>query len=175
MKTIKTIKIAVLMLLCLYTFVSFCGCIFRNENPLSDKQRLVEQMKQDYKDDSIDLTASPFAQEAALSAVFSLNIKINNDNIYIGDDLYDKIECISSPDFIFNNVTNANKDVTDEECFEIIEKIKNVESCYILETDNLDAESKTIAVYKIDGVYYFLSFIPNTEYQVGRIFSMKTM
>ena len=173
MKNLKSIRIAVLMLLFTYSFVVFCGCIYHNENYSSDKQKLIEQMKQDCKDDSIDLIATPFGQEAVLSAVFSLSVKIVDEGIYVGDDLYDKIECISNPDIIFNNVISAHKDITNEECSKVIEKIKNAESCYVLETESLNAKSKIIAVYKIDEAYYFLSFIPNTEYQVGRIHYMK--
>lgn len=170
MKNLKSIKIAILMLLFVYIFVAFCGCIFSNKNDLSDKQQFFDQIKQDYNnDDSIDCTAAPFAQEKVLSAVFPLYINIVEDNIYVGDALYEKIECISNPDMIFNDFTSANKEITDEECFEIIEKIKNSESCYMLETESVETVSKKIAVYRIDDNYYFLSFLPNSENQVARI------
>ena len=163
----KTVAMA-LILLNVLTLLS--GCVPTRNDNMSDKQRFIKQMKQSFgNDDSIEITAAPFAQHASLSAVFSLDVEISEDNIYVGGNLYDKVEYVRNPEIAISDFDSANKDVTDEECLEIIEKIKNGKSCYILETESAQVESKKIAVYVIDDAYYFLSFMQNSEEQVGRI------
>ena len=162
----KTIA-AVLILLNVLTLLFGCN--------MSDKERFIKKIKRSFGGgDSIEITAEPFAQNA--NAVFSLDVEISEDNIYVEGNLYDKVEYVRNPEIAINGFYRVNKDITDEECFEIIERIKKGKSCYILETENKIVASKVsnkIAVYIIDGVYYFLSFIPNSEEQVGRIRYLK--
>ena len=166
--SIKKTVVTVLILFNVLTL--FSGCVPTQNDNMSDKQRFIKQMKQSFgNDNSIEITAAPFAQYAPLSAVFSLDVEIFEDNIYVGGDLYDKVEYVRNPEIAISDFDSANKDVTDEECLEIIEKIKNGKSCYILETESAKVESKKIAVYVIDDVYYFLSFMQNSEEQVARI------
>ena len=157
----KTIAMA-LILLNVLTLLFGCN--------MSDKERFIKKIKRSFGGgDSIEITAAPFAQDMAINAVFSLDVEISGDNIYVDGNLYDKVEYVRNPEITINHFSSANKDVTDEECLEIIERINKGKSCYMLETESTKVESKKIAVYVIDNVYYFLSFIPNSEEQVGRI------
>ena len=164
--TVKKTIALVLILLNVLTLLFGCN--------MSDKERFIKKIKRSFGGgDSIEITAEPFAQHAVLSAVFSWDVEISGDNIYVSGNLYDKVEYVRNPEIDINDFSSANKDVTDEECLEIIEKIKNGKNYYILETESTKVVSNKMVVYINDNVYYFLSFMPNSEERVARIHYVK--
>ena len=44
-----------------------------------------------------------------------------------------------------------------------MQKIQNSETCYMLETESTTAKAKKIAVYIVDGKYYFVNFSSSNE------------
>ena len=148
---------------------SFVGCEKPQDQKLSDKQKLIAQLKQDSNVDSgtIEFTADPFIQHGALSWMYSIDVKVIDGNIYLNDILYDKVEIINQPYITYSEGLLSDAYMADDEKIsEALGKIQNSESCYILETEKNDATSKKMLVYNIDGIYYFLSFF---EDEVMRI------
>ena len=170
----KLTKTIIMMLLFTCLMAALAGCKNSEDSNLSHKEKFIDQLKQDANFDSatIEFTAAPFAQQVSLSWVYSIDFKIENGNIYLNDILYDTVEIIKNPEISYNTNHLCGADtVADEEISEALEKIKNSESCYLLKTQNSDAASREIAVYKIDDVYYFLSFVE--DYELLRIHCSK--
>ena len=173
MKSGRKPVISILLLLCI--LFSIVGCKQLQKYLLSDKEMLVSQWKKDMKNDNgdIEFTAVTFAHDATLSWMYSLDVKVCDGDIYLNDILYDSVEHISEPKivysqgFVWDMETNNGNNATAE----ALEKIKNSDSCYMLKTENSSKFGDQIAIYDIDGVYYFLSFFENGE--VARIHSAK--
>ena len=142
-----------------YFSSTFYGCLAQREN-ISDKQKLIEQIKQscDNYDQTVNISANPLAQNASLSAVYPLNIQIHDDNIYVFNIMYNNVKYVSNPNLVLDEMLiSCNQEITNEECFEILEKIRSTQNCYILESDDSGENSQKIAVFLIDDTYYFLS------------------
>jgi hypothetical protein len=162
-----------------------CGCGFKanedtlvefSETNLSDKQKLVEQFKQDFGDNSgtILFTADTFAQDATLSWMYSIDVRITDDKLYLNDDLFDNVTMIDGSQIKCNEelLLNADTKITYEEYSQIIRSITTCESIYILESEKDDG--KKIAICIIDDSYYFLSFHPDANIGVIRIHYFRT-
>ena len=168
MRYIKFIKVVSFILLFSCISISFVGCNRKNDN-LTDKEKFINQIKQDFNCTSdcgaIEFTVAPFAQLVDLSAMFSIDFKLVENCIYINDVLYDSINVISSPKISYNDtlLTNASASTTKDEVATVMQKMLNSEACYILETESSTAKAKKIAVYIIDGEYYFVSFSDSNE------------
>lgn len=140
-----------------------------DNDDLTDKSKFIGKINADFNisenSETTEFTAEPFAQMADLSAVFSVDFKISENSIYIGDTLYESVKVISSPEISYNNalLASANKSVTNDEVFATVQKMQSCEACYMLETESTTAKAKKIAVYVIDGDYYFVSFSNSNE------------
>lgn len=169
MRYVKFIKVVsfILLLSCISSL--FVGCNTEKNNDLTDKEKLIVQIKQDFNnavnDEIIEFTANPYAQLVSLSAMFSLDFKILENCIYINDVLYDSVKVINSPEISYNAtlLENANELVTKDEVTTVMQKIQNSETCYMLETESTTAKAKKIAVYIVDGKYYFVNFSSSNE------------
>lgn len=104
-------------------------------------------------------TAKTFVQEPFMSAWFSLEVEIDNDKIYLGKTLYECVGIIENPTITYSQylLEDLGDDENAEEKLEILEKIKNSKTCYLLKTDN--EELISYSLYYIDGTYYFLNSI----------------
>jgi hypothetical protein len=164
-----------------------CGCGFKanedtlvefSETNLSDKQKLVEQFKQDFGDNSgtILFTADTFAQDMTLSWMYSIDVRITDNNIYLNDDLYDDVTIIDGSQISCDEklIKGASAETSDDECSRIIQSIISCESIYVLESEKDDGNTKKIAIYIIDDSYYFLSFHPDADIGVIRIHYFRT-
>ena len=173
MRYVNFIKVVSFILLFSCISASFVECNRKNDN-LTDKEKFINQIKQDFNCTSdcgaIEFTADGFAQSAALSASFSIDVKIADNNIYFNGILYDSFYIFNDFEISYNEdlLVSINKEVTNEKVNDVIQKVQNCENCYLLETPSTDSISKKIAIYKIDDVYYFLSL--NTGNQLIRIF-----
>ena len=118
-----------------------------------------------------EFAADPFADAMVLSWMYSINLKKIEDNIYLNDLLCDSCEMISNPEITYNEASlrSVNKEVTDQEVFDVMEKIKSSDSCYMLRVRKNDGTIQEISAYNVDGMYYFLTFYPNIEGQLLRI------
>ncbi len=169
MRYVKFIKVVSFILLFSCISASFAGCNRENKDDLTDKEKFINQIKQDFNCisdcDTIEFTAEPFAQLADLSAMFSIDFKIYEGRIYLNDILYDSIKVIDSPEISYNNalLTSVNESATNDELFTVMQKMQSSETCYMLETESTAAKSKKIAVYVIDGKYYLVNFSNSDE------------
>lgn len=169
MRSIKFIRVLSFILLFSCISASFVGCNRENKDDLTDKEKFINQIKYDFNSfvngKTIEFTVEPFAQLADLSAMFSIDFKILESCIYLNDILYDSIKVIGSPEISYNNalLASANESVTNDEVVTIMQKMQNSETCYILETESTTAKAKKIAVYIIDGKYYFVNFSNSNE------------
>ena len=94
-----------------------------------------------------------------MSAWFSLEVEIDNDKIYLGKTLYECVGIIENPTITYSKylLEDLEDDENAEEKLEILEKIKNSQTCYLLKTDN--EELISYSLYYIDGTYYFSNSI----------------
>ncbi len=101
-------------------------------------------------------TADVFAQDSTMSSRFSLEVRIDNDKIYLGKTLYECVGTLENPTitYIQSLLWDVEKAENAEEKLEILEKIKNSKTCYVLKPVGTD-NGKTIVLYYVDGVYYF--------------------
>ena len=119
------------------------------------------------KGDTLMFCAEPYIQDSALSWEYSLDIKIEGDKIYINDTLYKESSSVP-PVVLYSDGFLAHADYIDkannnQEIANILTKIKNCDSCYLLETNQVCKTGQKISVYEIDNVYYFIRFYDNGE------------
>lgn len=101
-------------------------------------------------------TAETFAQDSTMSAMFSLKVRIDSEKIYLNDALYECVGTIENPTitYIQSLLWDVEKYENAEEKLEILEKIKNSATCYLLGPTE-ETGRKAMLLYYIDGVYYF--------------------
>ena len=101
-------------------------------------------------------TAEIFAQNALMSSRFSLEVRIDNDKIYLGKTLYSCFGIFKNPTVTYSEYLLQDIEFDEDagEKMKVLEKIKNSETCYMLKPVESDS-AKTIMLYYIDGVYYF--------------------
>jgi hypothetical protein len=117
--------------------------------------------------ETIEFRAEPFLQSNALSWVYSLDVRIEGEVIYLNDVLYDKIIYVEG----FTLDYGPLFPVVYESITAEIDKINSQKGCYILETDGDSKAGKKIAMYIIDDTYYFVRFFDDGS--VMRIHSGK--
>ena len=152
--------------------------IFRNEvlgksASITDSEKLLLDIRSKVGADVeiIKFTAETFTQDPALSALYSLGVEIKIKDIYLNYLLYDEVKYVSNPEIRYSDGLLSGADAATAE---VLEKIKNSDSCYVLTRSNAHPQDSLCAnlyVYDIDGVYYFLSFLNDNE--VIRIHSAK--
>ena len=180
-----------LVLSVIILLIVFVGCgsaddnIFNyNENIKSsdEQQKLGTEISKLYMDISINMTpskngiisfqAEPYIQDPALSWEYSLDIKLEDDKIYINDILYEESSLVP-PVVLYSDgfLAHANyiDETTDLTTANTLTQIKNCESCYLLETKQDSKAGQQIFVYKINNALYFIRFFDNG--QVMRIHS----
>ena len=117
-------------------------------------------------DGIVTLRAEPYIQSPALSWEYSLDIEIKDGKIYINGVLYEESSSIP-PVVLYSEGFLAHAGYTDEindtEITNILTKIKNGESCYLLETSQDSKAGQKISVYEIDDFLYFVRFFDNGE------------
>ena len=107
----------------------------------------------------IEFCADPFLQNIALSWMYSINVKIVNDEIYLNEILYDQVSYVENVDLDFSGLSPGpyvTANVT-----EVLDKIRNQKGCYMLETQHESSCGQKIALYVIGDTYYFIRFFDN--------------
>ena len=165
----------ILLISCISTL--FAGCEIIPKNHEADKQALINQLMQDFdtsdNEDSVEFIAKELAQEGYLSSSFPIDVKINNNEIYIHNILFDRVYIDNSPEISYNksSLISIDDSVMDEEVFEIISKIQKINSCYMLESGENNFK---FAFYKINDTYYLLSFFAKEKSEIVRIYYINT-
>jgi hypothetical protein len=115
-----------------------------------------------------EFKADHFLQGVNLSWSYSINVSVDNGNIYLDGVLY-KESYKQSHGVLVDEALIADAKTKDRE--EILNKIRDADFCYELTTDEETKLGQRIAVYKIDRTYYFVNFYENGN--VLRIHSAK--
>lgn len=114
----------------------------------------------------VNFSAEPYIQAPAMSWEYSLDIKIEDGKIYINGVLYEESSS-TPPVVLYSDGFLSHADYTDEiyntEIKNTLTKIKNCESCYLLETEQDSKAGQIISVYEIDNFLYFIRFFDNGE------------
>lgn len=114
----------------------------------------------------VNFSAEPYIQAPAMSWEYSLDIKIEDGKIYINGVLYEESSS-TPPVVLYSDGFLSHADYTDDiyntEIKNTLIKIKNCESCYLLETDQDSKAGQIISVYEIDNFLYFIRFFDNGE------------
>ena len=105
-----------------------------------------------------EFKADHFLQGVNLSWSYSINVSVDNENIYLDGVLY-KESYKSSHGVLVDEALIADAKTKDRE--EILNKIRDADFCYELTTDEETKLGQRIAVYKIDRTYYFVNFYEN--------------
>lgn len=117
-------------------------------------------------DGNIIFSAEPYIQAPALSWEYSLNVKIEDGKIYINSVLYEESSS-TPPAVIYSDGFLSHADYTDKinntEITSTLTKIKDCESCYLLETGQDSKAGQKISVYEIDNFLYFIRFFDDGE------------
>ena len=117
-------------------------------------------------DGHVNFIAEPYIQAPALSWEYSLDVKIEDGKIYINGVLYEESSS-TPPGVLYSDGFLSHADYTDKinntEITSTLTKIKDCESCYLLETGQDSKAGQKISVYEIDNFLYFVRFFDNGE------------
>lgn len=150
--------------------IVFVGCNHTNDNiPDDTKDNQSSEVPPvtpvtTENDEVVSFRAEPYTRVAVLSWEYSLDIKIEDGKIYINDILYDGS---TSPSPVIEyeegalTLASHGNETKDTEIANTLTKIKNSETCFLLETKQSSPVSEKICVYEIDDVFYFVRFYDN--------------
>ena len=152
MKKIKNTQKVALILLFATLFALLAGCT-APANPTETDPALFSGLT--------EFVAVPFADCGFLSWQYSLEVKVIDNEIYLNDLLYREI---SDNKF---DITNMDSfflcHIEGVEILNFLEKLENSEMLCLLGTESQSSIGQQIAIYDIDGAYYFLSFYDDCE------------
>ncbi len=103
------------------------------------------------------LFAETYMQPIAMSAVYSLEITVDGDTIYVNDMAYQYVSYEEDLELTYEHIAPIKKD--EAEANATLEKLKAQKGCHVIE--NKDRNSNRIAIYQIEGIYYFVSYTDN--------------
>lgn len=116
-------------------------------------------------DGIVILRAEPYFNPG-ISWEYSLDIEIKDEKMYINGVLYEESSSVP-PVIIYSDSFLAMAAVIDEnynqEITDILQKIKNCDSSYLIETKQDSSAGELISIYEIEGAYYFVRFYDNGE------------
>lgn len=117
----------------------------------------------DIGSNTIEFCAEPIFENGAINWMYSMDVKIDNEKIYLNEILYDQVSYVEDVKLDWGTPMSGNN--KPEEMMEAIGKINSQKGCYILESKL----GKKIAMYVIGDTYYFIRFFDNG--QVMRVHS----
>lgn len=111
-------------------------------------------------DSTVSFTAETYAQEAVLSWLYSLEIEIRHEEVYINGIQYEQV----TPTTPIILSCAAERFMLSEYLPEIVDTLNaivNSECCCVLQASENSGCGKQILVYKINGTYYFVRTYDN--------------
>ena len=115
----------------------------------------------DIGSNTIAFCAEPIFENGAISWMYSMDVKIDNEKIYLNEILYDQVSYVEDVKLDWGTPMSGNN--KQEEMMEAIGKINSQKGCYILETASESKLGKKIAMYVIGDTYYFIRFFDNGQ------------
>ena len=151
-------KILSILLLSYLLLTCFAGCAFGAQAP--EPTEPIEEMR---------FTAKTIAQLVVIDSWYPLEVSVYGDKIYINNVLYEKIETVTNPEIVYDEelLTESQKPEDQPEYIaELLKKLKAYETCYMLEAEAYMESSKKVAIYEIDGTYYFVTTYNGVAYRI---------
>lgn len=104
------------------------------------------------------------ATNALVNGAYILDIKVENGDLYINGNLYNKITSIENIDMNFKNVVpRKGGEINKNKLETIIEQIQAQEYCYMLDKSGTVGISHSIVAYYINGTCYFVTYEMDTS------------
>lgn len=155
MKRITSVLLIFVIILC--AFITSC-CYY-------EQVEAVENVFSDFSKDengAIKFSAVTYIQDISLSAMFPMDVTVENGKIKINGVIYDDVRKAHHFDIQYSNglISAANSDPNRVNIVQTLEMINDIDSCFILKSTN---DSLSIAVYYVDGVCYLLSMSESGE------------
>lgn len=121
----------------------------------------------DLENQTIEFCAEPILENGAISWMYSINVKIDNEKIYLNEILYNHVSYVENMKLDWGTPMSGGG--REELMIDTIGKINGQKGCYILETTGESKLGQKIAMYVIGDTYYFIRFFDNG--QVMRVHS----
>ncbi len=112
------------------------------------------------------LSAKPYMQPLAMSAVYSLEITVDGDTIYVNNKAYKYISYEENLELTYENFAPIDENEDKTEANATLEKLKTQKGCHIIE--HKDHSTSRIAIYQIDGIYYFVSYTDGNAVRIHK-------
>lgn len=150
-------RVITILLLCALLPTCFSGCAFGSQTP--EPTELIEEIR---------FTAETIAQLLVIDSWYSLNVSVYDGKIYINNVLYERVETVTNPEIIYDELSGAPQKTEGQAEYiaELLEKLKNCEICYMLEAEAYIESGKKVAIYEIDGAYYFVTAYNDVAYRI---------
>ena len=110
---------------------------------------------------TIEFCAEPILENGAISWMYSINVKIDNEKIYLNEILYNQVSYVENMKLDWGTPMSGGG--RGELMIDIIGKINGQKGCYILETTGESKFGQKIAMYVIGDTYYFIRFFDNGQ------------
>lgn len=159
-------RVLFLLLGVIILLFAFVGCNYTNDPSDTTADTTTGNPEEEQTPTLVSLIAKSYFQ-VALSWEYSLDVKVEDEKIYINDTLYKESSSVP-PVILYSEGFLASADFADKmnndtEITNTLTKIQNGKPFCVLETDQDSSYGKLLSVYKIDGVYYFVRFYDNGE------------
>ena len=141
---------------------------------VTDKERLIGEWRNAavVNEGDFEITINYYVHRVGDNLRPLLPLEICGNDIYLFNNLYDKVEYVTSYNVDFTSIlyTNADKIVNGNKVSTTLEKLKSCEGCNVLITDEEPSNwSRKILVFQMDGYFYFLTFRNFDDQMVDRI------
>jgi hypothetical protein len=145
------------ILLCALLIGCFSGCAVIEKLKGCCLEHDPTEAPSDPLDGKTQLTAELFIQSVAISSMYSLDIEVVGDMIRVNNTLYKKAGRVTDPEITYEQSLFwwAEHQDPSGHITEVLEKIQDSESCYVLEAENYASTGMRVVIYEIDGMYYF--------------------
>ena len=138
---------------------------------LDDLSTMFTMLFADPDKNTVSFSTYPYVKSSGLSAIYIMEVTVENGEIYIFDTLYRQVS-VSPPEIAFEwyGLTRF-RDIVDERYIDkeiydkiysadeadVLNRIGDSEFCYVLERVE-GRYDENIAVYRLDTFYYFVSY-----------------
>lgn len=160
-------RVLFLLLGVIILLFAFVGCNYTNDDPSNTTaDTTTSNPEEEQPPKLVSLRADPYFQ-GALSWEYSLDVKVEDEKIYINDTLYKESSSVP-PIILYSEGFLAGADFADKmnndnEITNTLTKIQNGKPFCVLETDQDSSCGKLLSVYEINGAYYFIRFYDNGD------------
>ena len=135
------------------------------ETPATEKSQpgdVIIEIRPNTSTGKNNLHADTFIQSSVFSWMYSLEIRIEDETVYLNDIAYKKVSSFTAPTIVYGDEI-LSKAKQNQFTYDTLIKIQNSEPCYILEAEQNNAYGNQLLVYEIDNgydnSYYYVRFL----------------